>query len=260
MIGVVLLWVWVVESSAMKKSWLKVAGWMVILAAVLVGLWSMRYWVDAVLHWDTLQTISRSGMLQFQIERLPEWLHFPFLLIYGLLQPVLPAAIAAPAPWIWRSLGIFRALGWYLLLPLLAFAFIRVWRLAPGQKRQWLTVFILIIWMWVFIASARAGGDQWDNPRYRTMFIPWMAIAGGWVVHHVKESKDPWLARIFWVEGIFLFFFTGWYVSRYYSVIPGLELWAVVGIILLLSLAILIGGWLRDRKRPEDSLVENPEP
>jgi hypothetical protein len=89
------------------------------------------------------------------------------------------------------------------------------------------------------------------------MFIPWMAITAGWVVHHTKETKDHWLARIFWVEGIFLFFFTGWYLSRYYSLIPGLELWVVVGIIVLLSKGIIIGGWLYDRKHPGDSLTKN---
>lgn len=257
MIGVVLLWVWVVESSAWKNPWLKIAVWILIAATVLFGLWYMRDWVDAVLHWDTLQTIILSGRVQFHLDNLPGWLHFPFIFTYGLLQPVLPAAIAAPAPWIWQSLGIFRALGWYFLFPMLAYALIRVWRLTPGIKRRSLIVFVLIVWLWVFVASARAGGDQWDNPRYRTIFLPWMAIVAAWAIGFAKQTKDRWLGRAFLIEGIFLLFFTQWYFSRYFPVIPRLELWAMVGIILLLSLAVLVGGLLWDRKHPNESLTED---
>lgn len=256
MIGVVLLWVWVFESSPLQKRWLKVAGWVVILAALLIGLWIMRDWVDAVLYWDTLQTISRSGRVQFHLDGLPGWLHFPFILTYGLLQPVLPAAIAAPAPWIWQSLGIFRALGWYLLFPLLAYALIRVWHLSPSYKRRSLSVLILIVWAWILIASARAGGDQWDNPRYRTIFLPWMAITAGWALAFAQQTRDRWLARVFTIEGIFLVFFTQWYISRYYPYFPRLELWAMVGVILILSLGVLISGWLYDRKRSTQSVTE----
>ena len=257
MIGVVLLWVWVIESSKFQKRWVKIAGWVLIAAAMLFGLWVMRDWVDAVLHWDTLQTIARSGRVQFQLESVPGWLHFPFLLIYGLLQPVLPAAIAAPAPWIWQSLGIMRALGWYLLFPLLAYVLIRVWHLGPSLKKQWLIVFVLIVWAWIFVASARAGGDQWDNPRYRTIFLPWMSILAGWGLIHARQTKDRWLGRVYAIEGIFLLFFTEWYISRYYPVIPRLNMWLMVGIILLLSLLVVLGGWLWDRQHPRESLTDD---
>jgi len=127
-LGIVLLWVWAVESAKVKKEWIKIAGWVVIGVGAIAAGWLIRGWVAEVLRWDILQTVTASGRVQFQLESLPTWLHFPFILIYGIFQPVLPAAIAAPAPWIWRSLGIFRALGWYAVLPLLAYALIRVWR------------------------------------------------------------------------------------------------------------------------------------
>ena len=257
MIGVVVLWVWAIESATLKQTWLRVAGWVILLGAIIFGLWLMRDWVDAVLYWDTLQTISRSGRVQFHLDSLPDWLHFPFILTYGLLQPVLPAAIAAPAPWIWRSLGIFRALGWYLLFPLLVYALFRVWHLPASFKRRALSVIIIIVCVWVIIASARAGGDQWDNPRYRTIFLPWMAIAAGWGLAYAQQTKDRWLARVYYVEGIFLVLFTQWYISRYYPYFPRFELWVMVGIITILSLGVLIGGWLYDRRHSQDSLTKN---
>lgn len=249
MIGMILLLIWVDLSSRLKQVWIKWLGWAVILIFLLTGLWFFRYWLDAVLHWDTLQTVRMSGRVQFHLESLPEWLHFPFILVYGLLQPVLPAAIAAPAPWIWRALGIFRALGWYALAPLLVYAALRIWRLEPSRKKRWLLVLISLVWIWVVIASARAGGDQWDNPRYRTIFLPWMALVGGWAIQHARHTRDAWLGRILMIEGIFLAFFTNWYLSRYYPAIPRLTLGAMVIVILVLSLLVILLGWLWDRKR-----------
>jgi hypothetical protein len=258
-IAIVLVALWIVESARLKNAWLKIVGWAVIVGALLIGTWLMRDWVEAVIHWDTLQTVIRSGRLQFHLGRLPDWLHFPFILIYGLLQPVLPAAIAAPAPWVWKSLAIFRSLGWYLLFPVLAYVLIRVWQLSSSQKRRLLAFIVIIVWVWVFIASGRAGGDQWDNPRYRTIFLPWMAIVAGWGLTFAQRTRDRWLARLFYIEGIFLIFFTHWYISRYNPFFPRLELWAMVLIILILSLGIIVGGWLKDRRRNRQPFIEDCE-
>ena len=173
-LGVMLVLMWVEFTSRIKRLWIKVAGWAMIILAVILILYLTWYWVDAVLWWDTLVTIRTSNRVQLHIEALPGWLGYPFIVIYGILQPVLPAAIAAPAPWIWRSLGIFRSLGWYAMLPLLVYAVIAVWRMKPSTKKRWMVVITLLVWVWIFIASTRAGGDQWDNPRYRTIFLPWM--------------------------------------------------------------------------------------
>jgi len=256
-IGAVFLLIWVEESARIKRLIFKAVGWIIIVLGLLVGVWFFRDWVDAVLHWDVLQTVLESGRVQFQLEGLPSWLHFPFILIYGLLQPVLPAAVAAPAPWIWRSLGILRALGWYILLPLLAYAFIKVWQVKEPQKRRWLKVIVFMVWVWIFVASARAGGDQWDNPRYRTIFLPWMALAAGWGLQIAREIKDRWLLRGLLVEGIFLAFFTEWYISRYNPGIPRLEFWVMIFIILILSAAVIVFGWNHDRKRAQSRLTDD---
>jgi hypothetical protein len=252
-IGVVLLWVWVVKSPEVKKLWLKSIVWAVVALGVLIVAWSVIDWVNDVLGWDTYMTISRSGMIQAQLERLPEWMTFPFVFTYGLFQPVLPAAIAAPAPWIWRGLAIFRSVGWYTLLPLLVYASVRVCRLKPSDKRRLVTLMVIVVWAWILISSARAGGDQWDNPRYRTTFLPMMAALGAWGFHFARQVMDRWLWRGLLIEGIFLGFFTQWYISRYYQSLPQLQLEVMILVIILLSAGVIVSGWLWDRKHPRNT-------
>ncbi len=260
LIGIILAWVWVMESVEVKQNWVKGVIWLFAAAALGGIAYFYRDWVQEVMSWDARLTMLASGRIQFELESLPAWLHFPFIVAYGVFQPVLPAAIAAPAPWIWQGLGILRAAGWYALLPLLAYAFVRILRLPSSRKKRWLAVMIFFVWVWVFVASARAGGDQWDNPRYRTILLPWMAITAAWVINFVKETKDRWLGRALLIEGIFLAFFTEWYISRYYPVIPRLDFWLMIVLIILLSLLVIIGGWLRDRKQKKqerESLIKS---
>lgn len=254
-VGAVLLWVWVEELSRMQKSWQKIAGWGAVAVGAAVVLFIFRDWLSVVFNWDSYLTVKASGVVQFQLEKLPAWSHMPFIIVYGLFQPVLPAAIAAPAPWIWKSLAIFRAAGWYALLPLLIYGLFRVWKAQPAHKRL-LMVFALASWTWALIASVRAGGDQWDNPRYRTIFLPWMAVVSAWGVQFAARTKDRWLWRWLIVEGVFLAFFTEWYLSRYVSTIPRMEFERMVVLIVTISLVILGGGWLRDRHHSKDDLME----
>jgi uncharacterized membrane protein YoaK (UPF0700 family) len=108
------------------------------------------------------------------------------------------------------------------------------------------------------ISSLRAGGDQWDNPRYRTIYLPWMALVFGWVIDHVSQKKDAWLYRILTVEGIFLFFFTAWYVDRYYIPNFSLNFLLVVALIFIFSVLIFVWGMVVDRKQ-KHSLTEKDE-
>jgi hypothetical protein len=252
-LGAIALWVWVVESGRIEKLWPKFVGWVVIALGGLASLTFFKPWLDQVLRWDAHLTVLNSGMLTFLFERLPESLTFPFVLIYGLLQPVLPAALVTPAPAIWKGIGIFRAVGWYALAPLLVYAVIRVWKADSQSKRRWLGVFLVVVLAWLLIASARAGGDQWDNPRYRTIFLPWMAILGGWSLNYAIRHKDPWFYRVLGVEGVFLLVFTEWYFSRYLHFGPILEFEVIVGLIVGLSVLILVGGWVWDRVRKRRS-------
>jgi len=99
----------------------------------------------------------------------------------------------------------------------------------------------------------RGGGDQWDNPRYRAIMLLWQALASGYALTCFRARSDSWLARIFLVEGIFLLFFTQWYISRYYQIGEQLPFGWMVGLIIGSSLLVLLGGeWWdrRERRKP----------
>ena len=258
-LGIIFALVWVMESARIKKSWLKAIIWLALLGVILGFGLLYRDWLREIVEWDARLTLIASGRIQYELESLPSWLHLPFIVFYGIFQPVLPAAVAAPAPFIWRGLAIFRALGWYAIMPLLAYALVRIIGLSSSRKKRLLTVLIIFAWAWILIASARAGGDQWDNPRYRTIFLPWMAVIAGWVIDFVKEQEDHWLTRILIIEGIFLAFFTEWYISRYYPVIPRLDFWVMILLILVLSMGVIILGWLQDKRRAQAVLTEDED-
>jgi hypothetical protein len=251
LLGCLLVWVWLSESAAPDRRWLRILGWIMLGLGAAAALLIFGDWITEVIYWDALQTYRQSGRVQYELKSLPDWMHYPFIVVYGLFQPVLPAAIAAPAPWLWRILGVFRGFGWYALLPLLLYPLFSVWRAPAEKQKRWLVLALIVVWMWVLIASARAGGDQWDNPRYRTILLPWMAGLAGWGLAFARAHRDRWLPRWLVVEGIFLLFFTEWYISRYYPVIPRLNFLVMIGLILALSLAVLLGGWLWDRKHPQ---------
>ena len=116
-IGAVLLWVWLEESQRIEKAWIKITGWTIIAVTAGVGLYLFREWLIAAFNWDSYLTVHGSGMVQYLLEKMPTWAQLPFIVAYGMLQPVLPAGLVAPAPWIWKSLAIFRAVGWYALIP-----------------------------------------------------------------------------------------------------------------------------------------------
>ena len=97
--------------------------------------------------------------------------------------------------------------------------------------------------LWLLISSARAGGDQWDNPRYRMIFFPWMALLVSWGWYWAKKTADIWLKLWIGAEVIFVLFFTSWYISRYTGLFGRLPFWLMVGIILALSGVLMALGW-----------------
>ncbi len=195
-------------------------------------------------------------MVDFLVESMPEKWAFPFIMGYGLFQPVLPAALVTPAPAIWKGIGVFRSIGWYALIPLLFYAAIRLWKADSRLQRQWLGVFLAVVVAWIVLASVRAGGDQWDNPRYRTIFLPWMAFLAGWGMDYLAKHKDRWFRRIIAVEGVFLLLFTEWYFSRYLLIGPNLGFTVTVALIAGISLLILVGGVVRDRLEHKRALTD----
>jgi hypothetical protein len=171
------------------------------------------------------------------------------LTVYGLAQPVLPAALTETSIPLWQSLGIFRAAGWYALAPFLVYGLFTVWKEPLVQRRRILIWLVLAVCAWLAISTLRGGGDQTDNPRYRSLFLPWLALLAAWAVDRALALRDAWLWRWILVEGIFLGFFTHWYVSRYLRIAGRLPFWQMLAWILFLSGLVLAGGWLYDRLR-----------
>lgn len=207
-------------------------------------------WLKYSMNFGAYVTTLNSGWLQTIFRALPESLHLPFIVSYGIAQPVLPAAIADPAVWPVRLIGILRGLGWYLLLPFLLYCLRPIWKTTDKRARMaWFWLW-LAVWVWIILASARAGGDQWDNPRYRVIMLMFQAGLAAYALLWARQTRDRWLGRALAVEGVFLAFFGYWYVARYTNWRAGqVHIFIVIAAIVIISAAILAGGWILDRRR-----------
>ena len=206
-------------------------------------------WTQRAIQWDIYQLERGSGWVQKLFAEMPASLHTPFVAIYGIAQPVLPAALIEPSTLVWKILGIIRALGWYILAPILLYGLIALPKLDSAQSRRIWTWIGLACSFWIIVAALRAGGDQWDNPRYRVIFLALQALfaARAWVTF--REGADAWLPRLLAVDAIFLTFFTQWYASRYYLRFGTLSFGAMVAWIISLSAFIIIVGIIQDKKK-----------
>jgi hypothetical protein len=216
-------------------------------------------WFQAAVKWDIKQAFLGSGWVQKIFEESPQWIRLPFITVYGIFQPVLPAAIIHPTIWIWKLIGVPRALSWYALLPMLTFSFVA----AAGQGRHpaiegsvegsqktrnlilWLS---LLVWILILLAALRSGADLWDNPRYRTIFFVWQSIVAGYVWVWWRETRNVWFGRIILMEVVFLLVFMQWYASRYFHWGGQLPFAAMVALILGLWGIILGIGWWHDKR------------
>ncbi|MBC7878086.1 MAG: hypothetical protein H7Y59_13030 [Anaerolineales bacterium] len=192
---------------------------------------------------------AESGWVQKLFDEMPEWMQLPFVMIYGILQPVLPAAIFSPTQVIWQIIGILRALGWYAILPVLIVSFVTATGSGLEKNRRLLIWLSFIVWGWILFTALRGGGDQWDNPRYRSILFLWQAILAGNVLVWWQETKNAWLLRVILMEVIFLILFGQWYANRYIHFGTQLPFAHMVVIILGLWALIFIWGLWRDRKR-----------
>lgn len=212
-------------------------------------------WLQEAIKWDVYQLERGSGWVQKLFDEMPGWLRLPFVTVYGIFQPVLPAVIIEPTTLSWRIIGITRALGWYLFWPLLLYAFIAAWKNKDSHERRlWLWITI-ISWFWIILTALRGGGDQWDNPRYRAILLLWQALASGYALTCFRLRSDSWLVRIFLIEGIFLAFFTQWYLSRYFLIGGQIPFGWMVSLIIAISLIVLLGGEWWDRRQHREPVA-----
>jgi hypothetical protein len=209
---------------------------------------SLLNWFHYSAQWDAYLLELHSGWIQNVFDRLPASLHFPFIIGYGIMQPVLPAAIADPAVWPMRVIGILRSLGWYALLPLLVYSFRSILKIPEKRERfAWLWLLIMT-WGWIILSAARAGGDQWDNPRYRAILLIFQAALVSQAIIWQRATQDRWLWRFLAVEGVFLALFGYWYAARYTGWVAGqVDIFVIIALIVIISIIILVGGWISDR-------------
>lgn len=211
-------------------------------------------WIQRSVKWNFYQIERESGWIQKLFDEMPEGLRLPFVMVYGILQPVLPAALVVPTLPIWKVIYVLRALGWYALLPLLILSFVTGSSPPVGAKREegkrnvfvWLS---LLAWTWILLAALRGGGDQWDNPRYRTIMFMWQALVAGYVWVRQRESKNVWFAGVVACEVVFVLIFGQWYASRYFYVGGQLPFAMMIALIVGLWAAILGGSWWLDKRR-----------
>lgn len=239
-------WVWVTLAVAM------VAGFILTTRAwSAAGVWG-RTALDVFLAWlyrtaqyELYVLETGSGMVQAVFDRTPAWAHLPLATAYGLVRPFLPAALFEPAAPLARVVEVLRALGWFLLLPPLTYGLLAGPRAAGWRSLA--TSLALIVWLGAIGASFRAGGDGWDNVRYRASLLVMQAAVAGWAWAQVCRSGSPWLRRIAGVVGVQTAVFSQWYASRYLG-LPGLKLEATALLAMAALLAMLLAFVVRDRK------------
>ncbi len=263
-------WLWALRRDGRPSRWLfllwagvlLLAGW--FFWSVVSRSPSVRAGIlEAVADWFHLSAkydiyfIERSsGWIQRIFEELPPSLHMPFMASYGIAQPVLPAILTVvlfpgeKVNWTLTILGVFRALGWYVLAPFLLGGILAA-RAVPYRKERlaWFWTWGMVM-LWIIISSYRAGGDQWDNPRYRSILLLWQALLAVQAWLWWCETRDRWMKRILLAEGIFLALFLYWYLARYSGWRQGqVHVFVILFLLILLTGALVVGAWLRDRVR-----------
>lgn len=218
--GVLSLFVFGLWAKKQAGTPLRRGQWAVLGIGGVAALAAAKFLWDVVAKMGEFQgflTEGYSGMVQAIFSRTPEFLHTPFLMGYGLLRPLLPAAVIGKGESVlWRVLGIWRALGWTVVLALLAYATVLV-----IKKKGWFSpagMLLWGIWLTALVASYRAGGDLWDNPRYRAGFAAFQLAVSAWALVEYQTHRDPLLRRVLVSAGLLLFWVMAWYVPRFTNV------------------------------------------
>jgi len=277
---------WIFFASESRSfSWMSILGFVVIFGMGLLFLSAslnrsgqfdstsplrvINDWLRLTVKWDAYQLERSSGWVQKIFDESPDWVHLPFVAVYGILQPVLPAALFEPTNFVWQVIYFLRSAGWYALLPALILSFgaaagqgrrpervegskkNRAERSEPvGERRRSILLWLsLVAWTWILLAALRGGGDSWDNPRYRTILFAWEAILGGVTWVWWRETRNAWFKRVVWCEVVFLLVFSQWYASRYFHWGRQLPFAIMIGLIVVLWGTFLGLGWWLDKKR-----------
>jgi hypothetical protein len=262
---VVLFGLWFLE-PARRRSWKLLAlfsGILVVGVIIVLVLWSrlpslqgahplniIFAWLQSNSTFQSGELERASGIVQNLFRTVGERWKWLVILVYGVAQPVLPAVVGDPgAAGIMRIIGFFRAAGWYALAPFLVYGLIAAFRTPARERRAQLIWLGGFIWVWTMISAYNAGGDQWDNPRYRAIFLVWQAVMAAWAWDWARTRRDAWLWRWLAVETIFVLSFTEWYVTRYTLKFAHTDIKVMIVMNLVAAGIILGAGWFKDKKR-----------
>jgi len=226
------------------------AGNLIFIVVLLLAAAGGWYWLKEGLYYEFYATTLGSGMIQVLFEGLPIHLRNTAITLYGFSQPLLPAALVDPSKAIWQGIAIFRAAGWYFVLPFLVFAFFRVFYAQEKDHKPLLVFLSLIFTVWVVISSLRAGGDQWDNPRYRATLLPWMSILVGWTWVQLRSNRNLWFWFIVSMESLFVLLLTGFYLNRFVNLQAMQSLKFTLMLFGGIALLILIVFMILNKKKP----------
>jgi len=264
-IGGVLVLFFIIDWLSIQESKRnRVLGWTVF-GLILIGLAAGGWlWLKPTMFYDAYLTERASGQIQFLLEKLggAKWL-IPFTALSGITQPLLPAAILDKSLPVWMTIMSVRAIGWYFAIPFIVYSLFAAWP-KKQVKKDWV-VFLAAIMMaaWVCVSTLRAGGDQWDNPRYRAILIPWLAWLVGWCWQCIRSGRGAWFFRWLAVEGIFLLGMFTWYLSRFPEVDLKIPFLSLAAAIVGLAILIILGGAIfdlvkaRKHRKPENEFLDN---
>jgi hypothetical protein len=205
----------------------------------------LGWWLRKSAEYQAHLTKSASGWIQKIFKSTPEEVHIPLLTAYGVVQPFLPAALikGSQAP-VWQWISIWRAVGWTVLLPFLLYAPMRVFFMGKGSRL--VIALVLVVWAWILLTAYRAGGDQWDNVRYRATFAGLQVALAAWAFWEQRRSQDPWLRRA--LVGLLLIFawFVPWYIRRVVPFEwPVVDLFKTVGLGVASAVLYVVWDWAR---------------
>jgi hypothetical protein len=261
---IVMAGLWVFERKR-RLSWKQLgvfAGVLLLALLVVFSVWSnlpsledanplnfFFTWLGNNFNFQAHQLERSSGWIQKLNRQVVDQLWPVVVVSYGISRPVLPAAIFDPAPWIWVTINVLRAAGWYALAPLLLYGAFSSYTAREEERRNQIIWLHVVVWAWIILSSANAGGDQWDNPRYRTIFLTWQAMAGSWALWWGITHRSPWLKRLLLAEGIFLLLLSQWYISRIFRIGEVLSIWLVILSAVVLSALVFSIGWVLDHRK-----------
>jgi hypothetical protein len=217
------------------RSWIALEGIHGSIWQIIIG-----WWEHTGGTWRVTLVADQSLNLDVLLLRMPTWSHIPFLVLF---QPFLPAAIVAPGASIWRVIGIFRSMGWFLILPFLLYA--PLYSIRKMGWRHIATYLSFFVWITALVASYRAPSYQWDNPRYRVVYIALQAALIGWLWVKREEERDPWVVRLGWSVLGFCLVVTHWYLGRFFP-LPSLSLPMTMILAIVVAVLIPLAGMAKD--------------